>query len=100
MSELSRRRFLTSCLALAAAPAIVHAESLMKLWVPPEELAVPWTSIIPPQSFAGFYKIVEGELFLMMKPSFSLNDGIPEGWTLIADELEAGQFNLTKGEAK
>ncbi len=32
---LSRRQFLLSAAALSAAPAIVRAESLMKLWVPP-----------------------------------------------------------------
>ncbi len=37
---MNRRGFLTSCLALSAAPAIVRAESLMKLWVPPQGLMV------------------------------------------------------------
>lgn len=35
---MNRRGFLQSCLALAAAPAIVRAESLMKIWVPPQEI--------------------------------------------------------------
>ncbi len=35
---MNRRGFLASCLALSAAPAIVRAESLMKLWVPPQEI--------------------------------------------------------------
>lgn len=34
----TRRGFLTGILALGAAPAIVRAESLMRLWVPPQEL--------------------------------------------------------------
>lgn len=38
---MNRRGFLTSILALGAAPAIVRAESLMKLWVPPQEIWVP-----------------------------------------------------------
>lgn len=36
----TRRGFLTGMLALGAAPAIVRAESLMRLWVPPQELLV------------------------------------------------------------
>lgn len=40
----TRRGFLTGILALGAAPAIVRAESLMRLWVPPQELLVAdWT---------------------------------------------------------
>lgn len=35
---ITRRGFLTSMLALGAAPAIVRAESLMRLWVPPQKL--------------------------------------------------------------
>jgi|LakMenEpi03Aug12_release.lakeMendotaPanAssembly.Ray.scaffolds.fasta_scaffold2345287_1 hypothetical protein len=35
---VSRRGFLTGMLALGAAPAIVRAESLMRLWVPPQEV--------------------------------------------------------------
>jgi hypothetical protein len=35
----SRRGFLGAILAAAAAPAIVRAESLMKIYVPPQELA-------------------------------------------------------------
>jgi len=35
---VSRRGFLTGMLALGAAPAIVRAESLMRLWVPPQTL--------------------------------------------------------------
>ena len=34
----TRRRFLGSILGLGAAPAIVRAESLMKLWVPSQSL--------------------------------------------------------------
>ena len=37
----TRRGFLTGILALGAAPAIVRAESLMRLWVPPQELVLP-----------------------------------------------------------
>jgi hypothetical protein len=34
----TRRSFLAGLLAAAAAPAIVRAESLMKLWVPPQDI--------------------------------------------------------------
>lgn len=37
---MNRRGFLTSMLALSAAPAVVKAESLMKLWVPSQELEI------------------------------------------------------------
>ena len=38
---MDRRGFLKSMLAAAAAPAIVKAENLMKLYVPPQEIVVP-----------------------------------------------------------
>lgn len=34
----TRRGFLLGMLALGAAPAIVRAESLMRIWVPPQEI--------------------------------------------------------------
>lgn len=37
---ITRRGFLTGMLALGAAPAIVRAESLMRIWVPRQELWV------------------------------------------------------------
>lgn len=41
--NLTRRGFLGSMLALGAAPAVVRAESLMKLWVPPQEIVLAYT---------------------------------------------------------
>ena len=38
---ITRRGFLKSILAIGAAPAIVRAESLMKIWTPPQELYAP-----------------------------------------------------------
>lgn len=38
---ITRRGFLKSILALGAAPAIVKAESLMRIWTPPQELYAP-----------------------------------------------------------
>ncbi len=46
--NLTRRGFLKTCLAFGAAPAIVKAESLMKLWVPPQDLWVPPADIVVP----------------------------------------------------
>lgn len=44
---ITRRGFLKSMLALGAAPAIVRAESLMKLWVPPQDIVLPdWTPAV------------------------------------------------------
>ena len=37
----SRRSFLAGLVAAAAAPAIVRSESLMKLWVPAQDIIVP-----------------------------------------------------------
>jgi len=37
---VTRRGFLTGMLALGAAPAIVRVESLMRIWVPPQELTI------------------------------------------------------------
>ena len=48
---MNRRGFLASCLIASAAPAIVRAESLMKLWVPPQEIWVqPIGALQPMQS--------------------------------------------------
>lgn len=35
---MNRRGFLTGLVGVVAAPAIVRSESLMKLWVPPQEI--------------------------------------------------------------
>lgn len=89
-SELSRRGFLTSCLALCAAPAIVRAENLMKLWVPPQRLILPesWTSIMPSPPVAVFYKLAEsGDLLLMMKQTLTPHTDAPEGWSLYATAI-------------
>jgi len=43
---LTRRGFLKSCLALAAAPAIVKAESLMRIVVPQSAIIVPSQEIL------------------------------------------------------
>lgn len=50
---ISRRQFLGSVLALAAAPAVVRAESLMKLWVPKHylEFGVEPNLIVPGQDY-------------------------------------------------
>lgn len=43
---MNRRNFLKSMIAVASAPAIVKAENIMKVWVPPEK------KLIVGQSFA------------------------------------------------
>lgn len=49
---MNRRGFLKAMLAAAAAPAIVRAESLMKIYVPPEpKLFVPSDSIVQGMEF-------------------------------------------------
>lgn len=47
--NLTRRGFLKSCLALAAAPAIVRAENIMRIWTPPQDLALPSWEVFAPQ---------------------------------------------------
>jgi hypothetical protein len=37
---MNRRGFLQTCLALAAAPAIVRAESIMRIWTPPQNIGL------------------------------------------------------------
>lgn len=46
---MNRRGFLGSILALAAAPAIVRAESLMKIVVPEQKIVVPDQELLAPQ---------------------------------------------------
>ena len=41
----NRRGFLGAMFAAAAAPAIVRAESLMKIYVPPQEILLPTSGI-------------------------------------------------------
>lgn len=50
---MNRRGFLTGILALGAAPAIVRAESLMKIWTPPKELILPTLDITIDNIVAG-----------------------------------------------
>lgn len=45
----TRRGFLSGLLAAAAAPSIVRSESLMKLWVPPQDIILP--------NFAGDFTV-------------------------------------------
>lgn len=56
---MNRRGFLQSCLALAAAPAIVRAESIMRIWTPPQEIVLPhlefWGAQIEMGGIAGQY---------------------------------------------
>jgi hypothetical protein len=47
MIQTNRRSFLKGLGILGAAPAIVHAENIMKIWTPPKEIIRP----------AGFYKL-------------------------------------------
>ena len=37
---MNRRGFLQTCLALAAAPAIVRADSIMRIWTPPQNIGL------------------------------------------------------------
>ena len=41
---MDRRRFIQGAAALFCAPAIVRAESLMKIWVPPPVFTFSWNS--------------------------------------------------------
>jgi hypothetical protein len=50
---MNRREFLTGLLALGAAPAIVRAESLMKIWTPPQDIILPTLDITVPNMAAG-----------------------------------------------
>lgn len=49
--NISRRQFLQGMIAAAAAPAIVKAENIMKIWVPrqrvhtPEEIFIGWNQV-------------------------------------------------------
>lgn len=47
---MNRRGFLNGILATAMAPAIVRSESLMKIWVPPQELIQVHDSVVFPQN--------------------------------------------------
>lgn len=55
---ITRRGFLKSILALGAAPAIVKAESLMKIWTPPQDIYVP-----APESFQLWNAQIERSFF-------------------------------------
>ena len=55
-TRMDRRSFLKVMLAAASAPAIVRADSLMKIWVPPTEAL-----IVYPENA----KLTEFELFLI-----------------------------------
>ena len=54
---MNRRGFLGAMLAAGTAPALVRAESLMKLWVPPQELVSPPTTIWHAQMEQGAFGV-------------------------------------------
>ena len=52
--QQSRRGFLIGTATVLASPAIVKIESLMKIWVPPQDLMIP----INLQDYGLMYKII------------------------------------------
>ena len=44
----TRRKFITSILALVAAPAIVKAQNIMPIWIPKKEILVPNKELLLP----------------------------------------------------
>lgn len=56
--ELSRRGFLKASGIILAAPAIVRAESLMKIWTPPKDIILPQSlDFQVPSSQPGYYTL-------------------------------------------
>lgn len=54
MSELSRRGFLGAMMAACAAPAIVRAQSLMKIVVPSDKIIITSNSLVPGDEWIDF----------------------------------------------
>ncbi|MCK9361740.1 hypothetical protein M0Q28_05990 [Patescibacteria group bacterium] len=52
---MQRRGFLTGLVGALAAPAIVRADSLMKIFVPKPEILLPYGLIPPPGTLDEFY---------------------------------------------
>jgi hypothetical protein len=59
MTNLNRRSFLKGLGILGAAPAIVHAENIMKIWTPPKDIILPSQSIdfTIPAGSPGYYTL-------------------------------------------
>jgi hypothetical protein len=64
--ETNRRSFLKGLGILGAAPAIVKAENIMRIWTPPKDIILPSQSIQfkVPEGQPGYYTL-----------SFHINDG-------------------------
>lgn len=60
--SISRRQFLGGLLGLAAAPAIVRADSLMRIWVPKNYMSfhIEPSMIIPGQEYSLSFWMKEG----------------------------------------
>lgn len=65
MTNINRRTFLKGLGILGTAPAIVHAENIMKIWTPQKDIVLPHSlDFQVPQGQPGYYTL-----------SFHLNDG-------------------------
>ena len=90
---MNRRNFFKAMLAAASAPAIVKADSLMKIWVPPEkkivtlpssgtfETVCSWT----PEEMPNYYASVIGEMVIDSKGKIYF---FKQGEFILYDELE------------
>lgn len=59
---ITRRGFLSGILATTIAPAIVRSESIMKIWVPSQELvivsAIPWQGTMQELAQISFARMI------------------------------------------
>lgn len=64
-TQINRRSFLKGLGILGAAPAIVKAENIMKIWTPPKDIILPQSiDFMVPKGQPGFYTLC-----------FHINDG-------------------------
>lgn len=77
MFEMTRRTFLKTTGALFAAPAIVKAENIMKIWTPPEQQI-----ILPDEQ-------------IVTKPNFTL-DGTMPGDQIYVQDTVTGQVLINE----
>lgn len=110
--NLSRRNFLKSSGIILAAPAIVKAENLMKIWTPPKDIVIPDITLGLPENLRpgyfnlSFWAKEEGSGWINHQQTVHIQEGqttitFPKTFkkspTLTGVQLESG-FRISSGE--
>lgn len=86
---MNRRGFLGGLIGVVAAPAVVRAESLMKIWVPP-------SNVVLPLSVADRIAMFQGELLRHAIPVKAWEDAAMFGTGVAIPHYEGGVIKFRR----